>query len=138
MKYLPLKIWFTATITPVFAAVIIRIIWEVMVKPSTDGLVMSIMVILATLGIYALIVYFTFKPDLEKLKSLPVGIGIVVMATGSLTGGIIHLIRFVPSPEFGLPWSPVIACLYLLAATSAYFMLLWIIWKSQKSKRKQR
>ncbi|MFC1931365.1 hypothetical protein ACFLXJ_04125 [Chloroflexota bacterium] len=137
MKYLPLRIWFIATITPVFAAIIIRLIWELTVNPSTAGLAMSIMVIFGIFGIYALISYFILNPDFKKLKSLPVGIGIVVMATGSLIGGIIHLIRFVPSPEFGLPWSPVIACLYLLAAISAYFMLLWIIWKGQKSRRKQ-
>ena len=137
MKYLPLRIWFLATLTPVFVAIIIRIVWEVMVNPSVSGFAMSILVIIGLLGIYALIVYFTLKPKLEKLKSLPVGIGIAVMATGGIIGGIIHLIRFVPSPEVGLPWSIVIAALYLLAGTSAYFMLLWIIWSIWKRKKNQ-
>jgi len=138
MKYLPLKTWFLATITPVFVAVIIRIVWEITVNPSTVGLVMSILIILGLLGLYALIFYFTIKPSLEKLKSLPVGIGVVVMATGGLIGGIIHLTRFIPSPQVGLPWSIVIAALYLLAGTSAYFMLFWIIWLNWKNRKDQR
>jgi len=138
MKYLPLKTWFLATITPVFVAVIIRIVWEITVNPSTVGLVMLILIMLGLLGLYALIFYFTIKPSLEKLKSLPVGIGVVVMATGGLIGGIIHLTRFIPSPQVGLPWSVVIAALYLLAGTSAYFMLFWIIWLNWKNRKDQR
>ncbi len=138
MKYLPLRIWFLVTIAPVFVAVIIRVIWEVIVNPSTGGITMSILIILGLLGFYALILYFTLKPNLQKLKSLPAGIGIVVMATGGLIGGIIHLTRFVPSPEVGLPWSLVIVALYLLAGASAYFMLLWIIWSNWKSRKNQR
>jgi hypothetical protein len=138
MKYLTLRIWFLATITPVFAAVTIRIVWEVMVNSSGSGLAMSILVILGLLGFYALIGYFIFKPNWKRLKNLPVGIGIATMATGGLIGGIIHLTRFVPSPEVGLPWSLVIAVLYLLAGASAYFMLLWILWPTWKSRKNQR
>ncbi|MFQ5996625.1 MAG: hypothetical protein ACE5KP_03265 [Dehalococcoidales bacterium] len=138
MKYLTLRIWFLATITPVFIAIIIRIVWEVMVNPSGSGLFMSIVVILGLLGFYALIGYFTFKPNWKSLKSLPVGIGVTIMATSGLIGGIIHLIRFVPSPEVGLPWSLLIAVLYLLAGASAYLMLLWILWSTWKSRQKSR
>lgn len=137
IKHLPLKIWFLATISPIFIAVIIRIIWEVVVNPSVAGLVMSILVILGLLGLYALIAYFTLKPSLEKLKSLPVGIGVLVMATGALIGGFIHLTRFIPSPLVGLPWSMVIAALYLLAAVSAYFLLLWLIWTNWKRQKQK-
>ena len=137
MKYLPLRIWFLVTITPVFFAMIIRIVWEVMVNPSRDGLVMSALVILGLLGIYALILYLILRPNLKMLKSLPIGIGVAVMATGGLVGGIIHLIRFVPSPEASEPLSIVIAILYLSAGASAYFMLLWIIWSTWKSRKNQ-
>ena len=133
MKYLPQRVWFLVTITPVFVAVIIRIVWEVIVNPSASGLAMSISVILGLLGLYALIFYFTLKPNLKMLTSLPVMIGVGIMATGGFIGGIIHVIRFIPSPEVGLPWSLVIAFLYLFAGTSAYFMLLWMIWSVWKS-----
>lgn len=136
MKYLPLRIWFLVTITPVFIAVIIRLIWEVVVNPSTDGLIMSILVIFGLIGFYAFISYFTFKPNWKLLKSLPVMIGVAVMATGGLIGGIIHVIRFIPSPEVGLPWSLVIAFLYFLAGASAYFMLLWLTWSTWKNRKK--
>lgn len=137
MKRLPLKIWFLATLTPVFIGVMIRIVWEVVVNPSLAGLIMSILVILGFIGLYGLIVYFTFKPNWTKLKSLPVGIGVLVMATGGLIGGVIHLTRFVHSPQVGLPWSMVIVASFLFAGVSAYFMLLWLLWslwKSQKGK----
>jgi len=134
MKYLPLRIWFLVTIAPVFVAVIIRIVWEVIVNSSVDGLVMSILVILGLLGFYALICYLTLKPNLIILKSLPLWLGVAIMATGGLISGIIHLVRFIPSPEVGLPWSIVIAVLYLLAGTSAYFMLLWFVWSLWKGK----
>lgn len=137
MKYLTLRIWFLATITPVFAAVIIRIVWELMVNSSGSGLAMSILVILGLLGFYVLIGYFTFKPNWKRLKSLPVGIGVATIATGGLIGGIIHLTRFVPSPEVGLPWSLVIAILYLLAGASAYFLILWLVWSTWKSRKNQ-
>jgi len=137
MKYLPQRVWFLVTITPVFVAVIIRIVWEVIVNPSASGLAMSISVILGLLGLYALIFYFTLKPNLKMLTGLPVMIGVGIMATGGFIGGIIHVIRFIPSPEVGLPWSLVIAFLYLFAGTSAYFMLLWMIWSVWKSRKNQ-
>jgi hypothetical protein len=137
MKYLKLRIWFLATLSLVFVAMIIRIIWEFAVNPSTSGLVMSILVILGLVGLYAFISYFTLKPDWKKLTSLPVLSAIVVMATGGVIGGIIHLARFIPSPEVRLPLSLVIAVLCLAAGTSAYIMLLWTLWVAWKSRKNQ-
>jgi hypothetical protein len=136
MKHLTLRIWSLVTLTPVIVAIIIRITWELMVNPSTGGLIMSIIVILELLGLYALIGHFILKTNLKMLTSLPVGIGVAIMATGGFIGGIIHLTRFVPSPEVGSPWSLVIALLYLLAGTSAYLALRWIICSNWKSRKK--
>ncbi|MFC1915971.1 hypothetical protein ACFLW4_04675 [Chloroflexota bacterium] len=126
-----------ATITPVFAAMIIRIIWELIADPSVGGLVMSLLVILGLLGLYTLILYFILKPNLKILKGRPVRIGFAAMATGGFIGGIIHFSRFVPSPEASEPLSIVIAALYLLAGTSAYFLLLWIIWSTWEKRKNQ-
>ena len=132
MKYLPLRIWLIVVITLAISAVIIRLIWEIVYSPPTASLSLIILVMLALLGIYVLFIYFTIKPNLKKLTSLPVGIVVTVMATVGLIGGIIHFIRYVPSPEATEPPSVVIATLFLLAGTSAYFLLLWIIWKTRK------
>jgi hypothetical protein len=137
MKYLPFRVWFLVTITPVVVAVIIRIVWEVIVDPSVDGLVMSILATLVILCLYALIFYFTLRPDLKMLKSLSFGIGVALAATGGFISGIIHFIHFVPSPEGKAPLSLVLAILFLFAGTSAYFMLLWTIWSVWKSSKKQ-
>jgi len=134
MKHLPLRIWSLVTITPVFAAVIIRIGWELAVNFSPSGLVMSALVILAVLGLYALILYQVLKPDWKMLSSLPVWVSLAVMATGALVSGIIHFTRFLPSPQSELPWSLVIALLYLFAALNAYGILLWFVWRLWRKK----
>ena len=135
MKYLPLRIWFLATITLALSAAIIRLAWEIVYGPPAASLVLIILVMLAFLGIYVLFIYFTIKPNLKKLTSLPVGIVVTVMATAGLIGGIIHFIRYVPSPEATEPLSVVIATLFLLAGSSAYFLLLWIIWSIWKTRK---
>jgi hypothetical protein len=137
MKYLPLRAWFLVTITPVFVAVIIRIVWEVIVDPSVDGLVMSILATLVLLCLFALIFYFTIKPDLKMLKNLPFGVGIALAATGGFISGVIHFVHFVPSPEAEAPLSLVLAILFLFAGASAYFMLLWMIWSFWTSRKNQ-
>lgn len=137
MKHMTLRIWFLATLAMVFVAAVIRLIWELVVNPSTSGLVMSTLVTLGFLGSYAFIAYFTLKPDWKRLVNLPALLAIAVMATGGLAGGFIHFARFIPSPEVGLPWSLVIAALYLAASTSAYIMLLWILWATWKSRKNQ-
>jgi len=133
MKWLPLRIWFLVTMTPVFAVAVIRLAWEATVNPTAGTLTIIILVILGFLGVYALLVYFTIKPDFKKLKSLPVGIGLAVMATGGFISSIIHFIHFVPSPEAAVSLSLVLAGLFLFAGTSAYFMILWILWSFWKA-----
>jgi hypothetical protein len=137
MKRQPIRIWLMATLTPVFLAIIVRLIWEVVVNPSPDGFIMTALVILVLLGFYALILYLVLRPNRKLVKSLPVGIGVALMATGGLVGGVIHLVRFIPSPQSGLPWSLVIALLYLLAGLSAYSMLLWVIWSTWRGEKRQ-
>ena len=135
MKHLPLKIWLIVVITLAVSAAIIRLAWEIVYGSPAASLALIIMVMLALLGIYVLSIYFTIKPDLKKLTSLPVGIVVTVMATAGLIGGIIHFTRYVPSPEATEPLSVVIATLFLLAGASAYFLLLWIIWSIWKTRK---
>jgi len=134
MKYLPLKIWFMVTFTLALGAVIIRLVWEVMDTPSAGTLAVIIPVILAILGFHALLVRLTIRPNLEKLKILPVRILVTVMATAGVISGIIHFIRFVPSPEAAEPLSVVIAVLLLLALIGGYLLLLWVVWSFWKAR----
>jgi len=137
MKRLTLRIWFLVTMTPVFAVAIIRLIWEATVNPSAGTLTMVILVVLGFLGVYALLIYFTIKPDFKKLKSLPAGIALALMATGGFISGIIHFIHFVPSPQAAVPLSLVLAILFGFAGTSAYFLILWLVWSNWKSRKNQ-
>ena len=133
MNYLPLRIWFIVTITLAISATIIRLAWQIPYASTVSTIAISILGILGFLGAYAFLVYFILKPSLKKLKSLPLGIGIAVVTAGGLISGIIHFIRFVPSPEAAVPLSVVIATLFLLAGISAYFLLLWILWSIWKT-----
>jgi len=71
------------------------------------------------------------------MKHPPLMIWGAIMTTGGFIGGIIHLIRFVPSPEASEPPSIVISALYFLTGISTYFMLLWIIRSTWKSRKRQ-
>jgi hypothetical protein len=138
VKHLTLRIWFLITMTPVFAVAIIRFIWEAVVNPFPGTITIVILVVLGFLGAYALLVYFTINPDLRKLKSLPFLIGLALLATGCFVSGIIHFIRFFPSPQASVTLSLVFAFLFAFAGVSAYSMILWItwtIWKSRKSRK---
>ena len=137
MKLQTLKIWFLVAITPVFMAIFTRMVWELVANFSINGLIMSILVITALLGVCTLLFYLVLKPNLKILNSLPVWIIGAVMTTGGVIGAVIHLMRFLPSPEYELPWSLVIALLYFTALLNAYFMLLWHIWSLWKKKHRK-
>ena len=134
MNHLALRIWLVVSITPALGAVVIRLVWELTIATAVGTWVIIILLILVTLGIYALLLYLTIKPSLKKLKSLPVGIGVTVIITAVLISGIIHFIRFVPSPEAALPLSVVIASLLLLGSISAYALALRVIWSIWKGR----
>ena len=132
MNHLAVRVWLMVSITPALAAVVVRLVWELTTATAVGTWVIAILLILVTLGIYALLLYLTIKPSMKKLKSLPVGIGVTVIITAALIGGIIHFVRFVPSPEAASPLRVVIASLLLIGGISAYLLALrviWAIWK---------
>lgn len=129
-----LKIWLLATLVPVYAAAFIRLVWEVTVNPSVDGIIMTVLISLVIFAGLGFTSYFIFRPDLKKLTGLPAAIIAVFLGTFAIIGSYIHFSRFYLSPQFGWPWSLVIALLFVFAATSAYFLLLWIIWSFRKNR----
>ena len=135
MNYLPLRIWFIVAVTLALSAAVVRLAWEIPYIATAPTLVMIILLILATISIYAFLTYLTIKPGLKTLKSLPARIWVTVMATAGLIGGIIHFINFIPSPEATPPLSAVIAILFLLAGVIAYLLMLWVVWFMGKLKR---
>jgi hypothetical protein len=120
--------------TLAISALMVRLVWEVIRAPSAGYRFVVILVILMVLGISALLLYFTIKPGLKKLKSLPVKVSITLIVTIGFIDAIVHYIRFVPSPKAVLPISVVIASLLLMSAVIAYPLVLWIIWSKGKAK----
>lgn len=134
-SHLPLRIWLIVSVTLLISAVIVRLAWAVTYAPSAGYLFVVLAILLVTLGIYALFLYLIIKPSLKKLKSLPVRIWVTVIITGALIDGIIHFVRFVPSPEAASPLSIIIAILLLIGGIGAYLLALWVIWSVWKARK---
>ena len=135
MNRLYLKLWLIVSITLALSAAMIRLVWELTKTMPTGSLVIIILLIIAILGIYALLLYLTIKPSPKKLKSLPVAISATTILTGAIAGCVIHYIRFVPSPEASSIRSVAVASLLLAAGVSIYFMVLWVIWSFRKTRK---
>ena len=128
MNYLPIKICFIIAVTLAISAVVVRLAWEFPYVAARPSRVMIILLIFATISIYAFLIYLAIKPSLKILTSLSVRIWVTVMATAGLIGGIIHFTNFIPSPEAALSLSTIIAILFLLAGVSGFLLLLWVTW----------
>ncbi len=131
MNHLPLRIWLAVSCTLALSAVIMRLAWEIAVNPLIPTMAVVIPVMLVIAGTNALIIYLLMAPSMKKLKSLPVGIWVIVIFTAGVIGSISHYVRYVPSPEVVSPLSVVIATLLLMAAVSGYILVLWVFWKSR-------
>ncbi|MFC2060215.1 hypothetical protein ACFLTZ_03870 [Chloroflexota bacterium] len=134
MKYILLRILSLVSIALFLSALVVRLAWEITFSTSAGSLVVIILLMLVAAGLYALLLYLTIKPSLKKLKKLPVSIGVIAVGTAALIDGIIHFIRFVPSPEAYSPISVVIAGLLLGGGVSAYLAMLWVVWHIRKAK----
>jgi uncharacterized membrane protein len=99
-------------------------------------MVIIILLILAVLGTYALLLYLTIRPSLKKLKSLPAAILVTLIATGAITGGVIHFFHFVFSSNPIFPLGVIVAILLLAVLVSAYLLVLWFIWSVWKAGKK--
>jgi len=133
MNYLALRVWFIVSAGLAIGAVIVRLVWEIITATATGTVVVMVLVLLAVLGLYALILYLTIKPSLKSLKSWPFRVGVTLILTATLIGGIIHFIRFIPSPQAALPISIAIASMFLAAGVSGYILALWVIWFVRKA-----
>ena len=134
-SHLPLKIWFIMNVTLLISALMVRLAWEVTFTTAVGSMVIIALLMLAILSIYSLILYISIKPSLKKLKSRLVRIWVVVITTAFAIGGIIHFVRFVPSPEAAAPLSVVIAWLLLVGGISGYLLILWVVWFILKGKK---
>ncbi len=133
MNYSRLKIWSIVTFTIVVIAIVIRSIWQIVIIPTPGTMLIFIPLILALLGMDALFAYLAVNP--QKLRSLPFATGITVALTAGLLAGVTHFVRFIISPQAELILSKIIGVCIVLASTSAYLMVLWLIWSFRKAER---
>ncbi len=126
MSRLCFRVGLIVSVTLAVSAVMVRLAWEV-----TLATAVGTMVIVALLMLVALSLYLTIKSSWKKVGSPPVRIWFTVIITVALISGIIHFVRFVPSPEAFYPLSKIIASLFLAAGISAYLLALGFIWKAR-------
>ncbi len=126
-----LKIWFVVTITLAVTGIVIRSIWQIAVIPTAGTFRIFIPLIVALLCLNAVIIYLTIKP--QKLKSLPIVIGIIIAATAGLFAGVVHFVHFIVSPEAAPVLSKIVSTFVLLPSLSAYLLLLYFFWSLRKS-----
>jgi len=132
MNYSRLKVWCTVTFTMAVIAIVIRAVWQIVVIPTPKTMLIFVPLIVALLGVDALVVYLVFKP--EKLKSLPFSIGMTVGLTAGLLAGVTHFVRFIISTQADPFFSKVIGYLIVLSSVSAYFIFLYVIWSLRKAR----
>ncbi len=114
------------------SGIVVRLIWALTSPMMVVSRVIIVLLILAALGVNALVVYLIIKPSLRKLKSLPVAISATVVFGGALVGAGIHFVRFITSPGASSPISVVIASLFMAACISGYVFLLWLVWGTRR------
>jgi hypothetical protein len=134
MNYLYLKVGIIVSFTLAVIAVITRAVWQIVVIPTPGTMVIFIPLIFTLLGANALVVYLTIKPSLQKLKNLPVLIGITAVVTAGLVAGVSHFVHFIFSPEADPPLCKIIGALVLLSSLGAYLLLLWFFWSFRKKR----
>lgn len=129
-------VWSLATITLVFCAVLVRMIYELTPPPvpALGTIVIVVLLMLVSFSLYALSFYLIINPSLKKLRSSFIRVGFAVIITAALISGIIHFIRFIPSPEAGSIYSVIIATLSLTAGISGYLLALWFLWSNRNNK----
>jgi len=100
---------------------------------SADARALIVLLMLAVLNVYSLIIYIIIRPSREKLSNLFFKIWITVTATATAAAGVIHFVRFLPSPQCVPPFSPIIAILLLVGGISGYLLVLWVVWSILKA-----
>ncbi|HEX78286.1 MAG TPA: hypothetical protein G4O03_07795 [Dehalococcoidia bacterium] len=127
-KLLTLRIWGVVTVTIPIVAAMVRFAWNFASPGSADGWAMNILLLLAAWGAYAFFLSLVIQPSLRLLQSLPLRVLGSLVFTAALAGAIIHLIRFVPSPEATSPLSITIAVMLMVTMANFYLLALWFFW----------
>ena len=137
MSHLQLRMWAIATITLAFFACAVRLGWAASNPMPADARALIVLLMLAVLNVYSLIIYIIIRPSREKLSNLFFKIWVTVTVTATAAAGVIHFVRFLPSPQCVPPFSPIIAILLLVGGISGYLLVLWVVWSILKAGEKR-
>jgi len=132
-----LRTWAAVAVTFGFLGVAVRIAWAASNPMSLDAGALIVLISLGVLNLYCLILYIILRPTRQALSSLFFKTWFTVTLSSICGAGVIHFVRFLPSPQCTPPFSPVIAGLLLAGAASGYLVALWIVWFVVKPEQKR-
>ena len=134
MDRLRFKLLFIVSITLAMGTMMLRLGWEITMAEAVGTVVIVVLLMLATLGVYVISLYLIIKPDKKKLSSAPVKGSLFAIVTAGFIAGIIHYYRFMPSPEASETMSKVLATMLLSASFFGYALVLDFMWQGRKKK----
>jgi len=134
MDRLRFKLLFIVSITLAMGTMMLRLGWEITMAEAVGTVVIVVLLMLATLGIYVISLYLIIKPDKKKLSSAPVKGSLFAIVTAGFIAGIIHYYRFMPSPEASETMSKVLATMLLSASFFGYALVLDFMWQGRNKK----
>jgi len=134
MNRLRFKMLFIASITLAMGTMMLRLGWELTMAEAMGTIVIVVLLMLATLGIYAISLYLVINPSMKKLNSAPIRGGFFIIVTAGFIAGIIHYYRFMPSPEASATMSKVLATMLLSASFFGYALVLDYMWHARNRK----
>lgn len=137
MGYRLLKTWAVATVTLGFLAVAVRLAWAASNSMPADARALIVLLIIGILNLYCLILYVIFRPTRQRLSGLFFKGWFTATFSSISAAGVIHFIRFLPSPECVSPFSPIIAGLLLAGGLSGYVLALWVVWFAVKREQRR-
>ncbi len=133
MKTRALRIWAIVALTLALGSAAARLAWGLQKASNGGSIAIIILLMVAIGGTYALLLYLAIKPNLKKLRSLPVAMLATVIASGGIVGCVIHFIRFIPSPRASSSLSVLVATLLLASGVVFCGLILWVVWRFRKS-----
>lgn len=132
MSYRGFKVWLIATVTLLTLAAMIILSYWIRRATSWDGLIMLIFLVIALVALYILAIRFIMRPERGLLGRTWFKVVVSTVLTLAIGSGVIHYLRFIPSPEGATLYSKTVATLLTVSGLSAYVLLILFLWKGLK------
>jgi len=130
------RIWLLASITPMVIMLLIRLGWHGYANRTLYSISYVVLLELAMLIGYGIVFYFLTSTAPKKFQKKFVRISVIVLVNLGMVGGVVHFIRYVPSPEAINSLAIALAALLLVGGLSGYALFVKYMWDSRSEAKK--